>query len=390
MNFNATKKIVLVLLLWAAGLAAATQFAKFSVMLPSLREVYPGVGIQIGFLISILSLMGVILGLFAGLIATRVGFRTLLLASLLLGAVVSGYQATLPSFPLMLASRVLEGLSHLGIIVAAPTLIAQITPSKYQPMAMTLWGTFFGVAFTLVAWFGLPFVAIHGLPGLYLAHSGILLAVLLALYFGLPAHKTANEIFPRLSLGMVAKWHLEIYTSTFIAAPAIGWLFYTITFVALLTILPDTVAPADRAFVAGAMPLASIASSMTIGVVALRRITAIQVVILGFAAATVIALMLLAMPGHPILYIALFAALGLVQGASFAAIPQLNSKTSDQAYANGGMAQLGNLGNSFGTPLLLAFLVYSGFSALIFTIIACYILAIAAHLYLAGKRKSAG
>ena len=186
MNAVEKTRFGLVLLLWLAGLCAAAQFAKFSVVFPTIREHYPDAGTSAGFLVSILSLMGIVLGTSAGMIVARVGFRRLLLSALVLGAAASAYQATLPPFEPMLASRLVEGLSHLVIVVAAPTLMAQVSAPRHRPVTMTLWGTFFGVAFTIVAWLGLPLVSIHGLHMLFIAHAVAMSAVAVALYFYLP------------------------------------------------------------------------------------------------------------------------------------------------------------------------------------------------------------
>ena len=48
---------------------------------------------------------------------------------------------------LMLLARVIEGASHLAIVVAAPSLITQLSQPRYVGAAMTLWSTFFGVSF---------------------------------------------------------------------------------------------------------------------------------------------------------------------------------------------------------------------------------------------------
>ena len=170
------------------------------------------------------------------------------------------------------------------------------------------------------------------------------------------------------------------------SAPSFGWLFYTLTYVSLLTLLPDTVAEEDRAFVTGAMPLAGIASSMTLGIIMLRRYTPVQVTLTGFVLATIIVLLLGLDPDNTFLCIALFGALGLVQGASFAAVPNLNATPQTQAYANGAMAQMGNLGNTVGTPLLLVILVSFGLGGAIVMLILCYLLGIMAHLLLQWRR----
>jgi nitrate/nitrite transporter NarK len=56
----------------------------------------------------------------------------------------------------------------------------------------------------------------------------------------------------------------------------------------------------------------------------------------------------------------LSAALGIVQGASFASIPELNASPEDRARAAGAVAQLGNLGTTTGTPVLAALLASVG------------------------------
>jgi len=378
----------LVLLLWVAGLCAAAQFAKFSVAFPAIRTLYPEAGTSLGFLVSILSFMGIMFGTTAGLFIARIGFRRLLLSALVLGAAVSAYQASLPGLVPMLASRVIEGLSHLVIVVAAPTLIAQVSAQRHRAMTLTLWGTFFGVAFSLVAWLGLPLVDRHGLHVLFLVHALIMAAIAVALFVWLPrlVNTQPQQALPKMA--DLIRRHGEIYASPNMSAPALGWLFYTLTFVSLLTLLPDLVQPQDRALVTGAMPLASVVGSLTIGLALLRRFRAVQVVMVGFAAAMAIIVLLALDPDNAYLCIALFAALGLVQGASFAAVPQLNDQPQTQAYANGALAQMGNLGNTCGTPLLLAILAVLGFGGAIFFLLLCFALGILVHVVLQRRRNS--
>jgi len=87
----------------------------------------------------------------------------------------------------MLASRLLEGLSHLAIVVSAPTLIAQLTPQRHQGMALTLWGTYFGVAFAVIA-LTAPFILeVFGLGGLAAIHAAGMAAIATVLALALPA-----------------------------------------------------------------------------------------------------------------------------------------------------------------------------------------------------------
>lgn len=378
-----------VFLLWIAGLGAAAQFAKISVMFPDLRALYPGTGPEVGLLVSLIGFLGIGLGLFSGLIVARIGFRRLLLAALVLGALISLYQAMLPPFAMMLVSRLIEGASHLVIVVAAPTLIAQLSSDRHRGLAMTLWSTFFGVSFALVAWLGIPLADAYGLGSLFIAHATVLLVAAAALAVWLPSGQKQQVVGARLSLPEILREHRRAYGSPFVAAPAIGWLFYTLTFVSLLTVLPDLVPVEDRAFVAGSMPLASIAAAMVCGAFILPRLPAVNAVVLGFTLALVTAPFLLSDDAITWASIALFGVLGLVQGASFAAVPELNVEAESQARANGAMAQMGNLGNTLGTPLLLALFAAFGPGGMILGIGACFCAGIAAHIWLRGRRRLA-
>ncbi len=376
----------LILVLWLAGLCAAGQFAKISLVLVELQAIYPGHGTMAGLLVTLLSFMGVILGLFTGMIVARFGFRKPLITALLLGAALSAMQATLPPFSFMLASRFVEGVSHLLIVVAAPTLIARVSTDQNRHMAMTLWGTFFGVAFALVAFFGLPLVKAFGLPSLFLAHATAMLIIAIALFLMLPRSEVQAGALAGMSFSEVVTRHVETYRSPHMSAPALGWLFYTLSFVSMLTVLPGLLPPDQRSFASATMPLAGIAMSLTFGVLLLRNLSAIQVVKLGFLLAAVCMLFMWYIKDSGWPAIMLFAVLGLVQGATFAAVPQLNHDPRHQAYANGAMAQMGNLGNLTGTVILLWMLQQLGQTGLIIFGVACFVSGLVVHVWLDHQR----
>lgn len=379
--------LFLVLALWAAGLGAAAQFAKIVVIFPELQAHYGETGAASGYLVSLISVVGMALGMVAGVIAIQLGVRRLLLAGLYLGVAVSAWQATLPGFEWMLASRLLEGVSHLAIVVTAPTLIAQFSAQRHQGKALTLWGSYFGVAFAGIALAAPHIIRITGLGGLSSVHAVYMALCALLLTIVLPKEDRSGA--PRWpSLRNILRRHLTAYASPFIAAPALGWLFYTLTFVSMLAILPPMVDPEMRTFVTAAMPLSSIVSSMTIGNILLRYMSAVSVIVTGFSTAIALVLVLLIVGPGSWLFIALFACLGLVQGATFAAVPELNSSLEDRALANGGIAQTGNIGNALGTPALLAVVTTGAETGLPALLIGCYALAILVHLALARNRAN--
>ncbi len=378
------------MLIWFAGLGAATQFAKIAVPFSDVGLLYPDNAAVIGWLLSIISLMGAALGAISGAITARIGPNRLLLLGLVLGGALSLLQASLPVFQLMLLSRVIEGLSHLAIVVAAPTLIAQITSGRARYNSMVLWSTFFGVAFALNAWVGLPIVDRFGLPTYFAMHGGLML--LIAALISLSDLKTDIGQTEGTGWGLSAflDVHIRTYRSPFISAPAIGWFFYTLTFVSLLAILPGRLPEGQGASIAALMPLAGIILSWLLVPLLLTVLSCVSVVNLGFmlGIATIIALFL----GAPLTFgcIALFAVLGLVQGGSFAAVPELNDTTEAQALSYGAMAQMGNAGNLLGTPVLLAILLGVDEAGMFVAVAAFYSIAIIAHLLLARRRKSAG
>ena len=383
-----TSNVPLVLALWGAGLGAAAQFGKISVMFGTLSAAYGDTGAGIGFMVSLVGLIGLVFGTTAGLLVQRIGYRRVLVGALALGAVISAFQAMLPAYPLMMASRVIEGASHLAIVVAGPTLIAQVTAQRHQGMAMTLWASFFGVSFALTAWLGLPLVAVFGPSALFIAH-----ALYMALFAGILAAmlpKDPRETYLALSILTLIRQHGTIYRSPRVSAPGLGFLFYTLMYVALLTLLPQMAGDDLRPLIATLMPLSSIALSLTLGVWLLRYVSAVALVQIGLGAALVCVLALWLVWGQAVAVVlvslALAGALGLVQGASFNVIPQLNASAEHRAQAAGALAQMGNLGTTTGTPILAAMIATLGINGVALFALPLCALGILVHAWLKTRR----
>jgi predicted MFS family arabinose efflux permease len=380
----------LVLALFLAGLGAAAQFGKMSVGYPSLEMAYPTAGpVALGLIVSIVGIVGLVFGTTAGLLVARIGPRLAVVASLALGAAVSAVQAAGLPYPLLLVSRVAEGVSHLAIVVVGPTIIATVSAGRWQGAAMTRWSSFFGLTYALLAWTAPPLIVSQGLAGLFLAHAGWMAAMALLLWRLLPPDPPPPVQPPRSLLAE----HQAIYASPRIAAPALGFVFYTALYVALLTLLPPLLPGGWGAVVATGMPLLSIAISLTLGVWLLPRLGPVAVVQTGFAVAALAAAGLwLGLGQGAVMAVAglvMAAALGLVQGASFAAIPALNATPEDRARAAGAVAQLGNVGTTTGTPTLAALVAALGpVGVVVFALPLC-LAGIAMHHWLARRRRAA-
>lgn len=376
--------VTTVLILWCAGLGASAQFAKIAVPFAEIRALYPGAGASVGWLLSLVSLMGAFLGVVAGGVVSRLGAKRVLLWGLALGGAASLWQASLPAFAPMILSRVIEGVSHLAIVVSAPTLVVLMSSPRHRGLAMTLWSTFFGVSFAIYAWFIIPFALPYGMANLFLGHAVFMAFVALVLAVLLPPD-AASAIDQKPSFSQA---HRRAYGSPWISAPGAGWLLYTLTFVSLLALFPDTLPVAQVEWVLGTMPLVSIAVSLLIVPVLLTQMKSIRVVQLGFLlAAVLVAVNVLQSIGW-VFPVGLFAILGLVQGASFTAVPELNTKQEDQALAYGLMAQSGNIGNLLGTPVLLAIAGVAGPIGMFSAVAALYVVGIVVHEGLNRKRIS--
>ena len=388
---SALSRAGLVLAIWGAGLGAAAQFGKISVIYDHLAGLYAGSAgtAGMGFMVSVVGLVGLAFGTTAGLVVQRTGLRRVLVGGLALGAALSAAEAFLPSYPAMMTLRALEGVSQLAVVVAGPVLIAQTAAPRWQGLAMSLWASFFGVSFALIALIAPPLVAAFGVPGLFLGHAVWMAGFALLLWAMLPTDPRSTTA--PLRLADLPALHGAIYRSPRIAAPALGFVFYTLTYVAVLTLLPPLAGP-ERARIAVAMPLVSIAASLTLGVWLLRHMPAVRLVQAGFALGLVAVAAMVPFWGTSAGFaatLALGAALGLVQGASFASIPQLNATAEDRARASGAMAQLGNLGTASGTPILAAMIAAGGIGGVFWFAAPLCLCGIAAHGWMALRRRRA-
>jgi predicted MFS family arabinose efflux permease len=340
-------------------------------------------------MVSIVGIVGLTFGTTAGLLVARIGPKRVILAALVLAAAVSAVQISMPSYPVMMASRVFEGVSHLAIVVVGPTAISGLAPARHQGAAMTLWSSFFGVAYAALFYFGPGVAAAHGEGAIFAGHAAWMLGCALLLWWLMPPDPAVK---PATGLGGLWQQHREIYASAFVAAPAMGFACYTMTYVALLTLLPALMGPTWGGFVGVAMPLMSIAVSLTLGVWLLQRMTAVALVQAGFflACGACAGLWLLWGQGPWAAGCALFMAgsLGIVQGASFASLPQLNPEPGDRARGAGAIAQLGNLGTTSGTPLLALAIQGAGISGLALFVIGFSVLGVAIHTLQARRRAS--
>jgi MFS transporter, AAHS family, 3-hydroxyphenylpropionic acid transporter len=369
--------------LWGCGIAAAMQFAKIAVAFRDLQTLYGASAASIGWILSTVGLVGLVLGVTMGLVAPRVGYKRLLLGGLVLGAALAGIQTVLLPWPLFWLTRVFEGASHLAVVVAAPTLMASAAAPRHRAIAMGLWSTFVGLAFAIAGVLGGPLIALGGLPSVFAVHAVLLVLMAAAVFRFVPADG-ARVGMPSPGRGAPLTWlahlpqllraHAAIYARWNTALPGLGFLCYTSMAVALLTFLPQHGGDSQW-LLAAVLPVMGVAGTFSAGWLAQYWVTPLVLVRVAFAMVLVMAVALAAATGlgqgYVVVALGLMYCAGLAGGSAFSLIPALNAEPASQAKANGAVAQLGNLGSTVGPPVFALALANFGVYGLSAAVVLC-------------------
>jgi CP family cyanate transporter-like MFS transporter len=131
-----------VALLFLIGVTVSLQIGKVPGELPAIETELGLTLFDIGWIVSIFSLIAAIGGIFIGALSDRFGSLRLAVAGLALGGAASfaGSFAT-SAFPLLL-SRVIEGLGFILATTSTPALIANETSPSDRGKALGLWGMY--------------------------------------------------------------------------------------------------------------------------------------------------------------------------------------------------------------------------------------------------------
>ncbi|MCK0167050.1 MFS transporter [Jannaschia sp. S6380] len=347
----------LVALVFLGGLLAAAQFGKIVLTLPEVAAAFARPITGVSFLVSLVGLMGLILGPMAGGLAAALGVGRTFLGGLVLGGAMSLVQAAMPPFWLFALSRGVEGLAHLALVVGGPPVMAAAANDRDRPLVMGLWAVFFGASLAISAQVFPLLLAAGGLSLLFALHGGMLLALAAVLWSRVP--RMSMSAVPLNPLAV----HRAIYGNIRYMAPGLGFVCYTFLFVAAVAFLPVAL---DRPSLGTVLPLMTLTTTLAGGALC-RRFAPHHVGAVGYAGTALGALGLMA--GLPGAALVSFLFMGLIPGASFAAIAAWNATGGDRARATGAIAQLGNVGTVLGTPVFAAIFAVHGTPALIWLIV---------------------
>ncbi|MTI44618.1 nitrate/nitrite transporter NarK [Roseibium hamelinense] len=355
---------LIVVLLWGAGICSGIQFAKIAIALQPLAVSLSVSETAVSALMAAAGLFGLIFGVSGASVCRFMGYRNSLFAALAVAAVIAFLQALMPAYPVFYGLRLLEGITNLVIVVAAPTLISLYAPKNTLPFAMALWGSFYGVAFAVTGYWGPDFIFRSGVSAFLAAQGGLLLLVGLSLALTRlenTGQRSVSATKVSMFLQEQAATTAKAYGSAATMLPGVLFFFHASLYLGLLICLP-LFAPTDgsRAFLLVGMPLISIIGTLMAGPAA-KRFPAGKTIVSGFLVIAALAGLLpvigadaAAHGAYVIAALALMLASGLVQGSIFVLVPNLTRSADQEALAFGVIAQLGALGSMAG-PVLSTF-----------------------------------
>jgi len=321
-------------LIVGAGIVSAFQVGKAPLALDAVRADLELSLAVAGWLLSAFAIVGAVAGMAIGLAAGRAGMRRL--------AVGGGGGAG--GAPLLLASRAVEGLGFLAVIVAAPALLAAITPAPRAGPVFALWSTFMPVGMTIIL-VAAPLLPVLGWRGLWLANAALLAgyALVVALrtkglslpppaeHIGEDARDTLSRRGPWLLAGL-----FTVFCTAFFAA-----------FGFLPTILGErlAVSPPAASLLTALAILASAGGNLFCGRLIARGWSGRGLLVIGFAAMAVcgIGIFTPSMPaaGAYVSCLMFSAISGLIPVVLFDAAPH-HAPRPDRAAASMGLLMQGN------------------------------------------------
>jgi predicted MFS family arabinose efflux permease len=343
-----------------AGLVAAMHFAKLAPIMDAVAQDLGLNLVQSAWAVSSLGLVGVLFAIAAGAVIAALGLRRSLLAALGGGALLAALVAVVPQAGLFLSLRVLEGFSHLVIVVAAPALMARQATEHDRPLAMALWGCFFGLGFAITSALAPPVLSVWGWRGLLWGHALLMALVGALVWHALRAQADgATSAWP--SLRHVLQSHIDTYRSGAPLLLALCFCAYAALFLAMLTFLGRfwvQVLGASSAWAGQFMALlalVTLAFTLLAGWLVRWGVALRSGLVCAFALVGLCTLgLLVAQPGQApsqALAVLIMAGFGLIPGFVFANIPRVAPNAERAALAYGAIAQFGNVGTFSGTPL---------------------------------------
>lgn len=230
-----------VLFLVGAGIVAAFQIGKAPAALPLLRADLGLSLVAAGWVISMFNVIGIALGMLIGAYADRFGHRRIVLGGLGLVAAASLAGACAQGAATLLASRFIEGLGFMVVVVATPSLIVRASDPADLKLALGAWSCYMPAGTAAMMALSPVLLAPFGWRGLWLANAVLAAGFALALAGAtrnLSPIKSAAQtsIMKDVGVTLAARGPLLL---------ALIFACYTLQFLAVLGFLPTILVEAE-------------------------------------------------------------------------------------------------------------------------------------------------
>lgn len=340
-----------VLLIYLIGVLSAGQLGIVPPLVPALQA---DLGLSLalaGTVVSIVTLVGGLLGLPAGAWAERIGHGRAFGLGLLVMVIGAALCAIADSATLLLAARALAGVGYLLVVVAGPSLVALLSEPQHHPIALSLWGTFVPVGIALAGVVTASAEA-AGWRAIFAVDAAFLAIALIG-------------VLPLLSAGTrgrAAGWRLPTGSLRASLPIAVSFFCFALLFLATAGMLPAYLVEQRGLPIAQAGRIVAIATALGIaGSIAAaglmrRGMVPVGLIAVGLVGSTLAAVLAfrpeVGVPAAVAGFTVSIAIGGLVPAAAFAAVPRLAPDVRAIGPINGIVAQAGSLGSLAGPPVL--------------------------------------
>ena len=344
--------------IFAGGLVAGAYMTKVAPALPGLRGELGLTLVQSGFIATTFNLMGMLVGMLAGVLCDRFGHKRLAVAGLLILFLGGALGAAAWNFASLLFARFLEGVGFIAFVVSAVALMnASAANSRDRAKALGLWSSYMPSGGTIALLAAPLLIGAWGWRALWLVFAILALASALAL---------ARLVTPS-SYGQVSSMRLvaESLKNPGNLAMALLFAFYVAQWTSIMVWLPTFLIDEHR-MSAGAAALATAfyvlinaPGNLTGGWLLARGVPRGTLVVAGTLVAALCEVGMLAgalPPGARYVLVLLYSfSAGVIPASVFSGVP-LHARTPQHIGTGNGIVMQASQIGQFLAPLALAWI----------------------------------
>src|SRR5690242_15320483 len=161
--------------------------------LPGLRGELGLTLVESGLIVTTFNVLGMLVGMLAGMVCDRLGHKRLALAGLAVMAAGGALGAAAQSFGVLLFSRFVEGVGFILFAVPAPALMTSLTANaRDRARALGIWSAYMPTGGTIALLAAPPLIGLAGWRGLWLALAAAALVAAIPFAIAVPPSRPAQ------------------------------------------------------------------------------------------------------------------------------------------------------------------------------------------------------